>query len=387
MATTAAGVGEAAAQLIIDAETVEACEVIRLGTGIDAPEWLAFTRIPSLKVGPAGRLHVQPAGGFPVVNVLDDDGDLVRTIGGKGAGPGELNFIGNWGFSGDTLWLQDWPMLHTSFFDSTGAHLRTETDHGPPSSMPQLWRTSIPLGGGRGFYIPPLGDTDFRRAQLPMLVGSRSGTSRDTLALKYSFTGMLIDDLGTFTYQPITFPPLYQVQPDGDGVVIADWEPDRPDRVVFRHYDVNGRAIRESVIGASLRPVSARVRSSFVDEGVERAQGPYDGARRRGEDVPENLRDAVEEGLLLPEYFSPIRSFFMTRGGNVWLHDPAVPVGDGAKWVVLGPDGAVTFQVLAPPGITFMAAQEDRVWGTGVTELDVPFIVLYRLVEVGACGA
>lgn len=255
LATIATGLNEADAQLITDAETVEACEVLRLGAGINVPEWLAFARTPSLKLDPAGRLHVQPSGGPAVVNVLADNGDLVRTIGGRGEGPGEFTSIGNWGFVGDTLWLQNWPMLHTSFFDSAGALVRTEADHGPPSASPRLWRTSVPLGGGRGLYIPPLGDTDAPRAELPILVGSRAETARDTLAFKYSFTGMLIDGIGTFSYQPIIIPPLYQVPPDGDGVVIADWESDRPDRVILHHFDGNGRAVSETVIEASLYPV------------------------------------------------------------------------------------------------------------------------------------
>lgn len=394
LATIATGLNEADAQLITDAETVEACEVLRLGAGINVPEWLAFARTPSLKLDPAGRLHVQPSGGPAVVNVLADNGDLVRTIGGRGEGPGEFTSIGNWGFVGDTLWLQNWPMLHTSFFDSAGALVRTEADHGPPSASPRLWRTSVPLGGGRGLYIPPLGDTDAPRAELPILVGSRAETARDTLAFKYSFTGMLIDGIGTFSYQPIIIPPLYQVPPDGDGVVIADWESDRPDRVILHHFDGNGRAVSETVIEASLYPVSANARRTFVDEGAQRAQGPYNGARRRGEDVPENLRDAVEDGLLLPEHFAPIRSFFLTHGGRIWLQDavgpegyPVGPEGYGAQWVVIDPAGAAVFRVLAPSEVTFRAAHENRVWGTGVTDLDVPYIVLYELAEPGRCRA
>lgn len=387
LAPVAAGVSEAAAQLITDAEPVEACEVLRLGTGIDVPEWLAFVRTPSLKLDPAGRLHVQPLDGPPVVNVLDENGYLLRTIGGKGEGPGEFNFIGNWGFAGDTLWVQNWPILHTSFFDSTGAHLKTEADHGPPSSMPRLWRTSIPLARGQGFYIPPLGSTARLRVELPMLVGSRSGASRDTLALKYSFPGMLIEDMGTFTYEPITIPPLYRINSTGDGVVVADWLPDSPSSVVLRHHDVNGRVVREDAIESSPRRVSASARRAFVDEGVQKAQGPYDGARRRGEDVPENLRAAVEDGLLLPEYLAPIRSFFLAHGGDIWLQDTVAPEGYDAQWVVVGPDGKASIRVLAPLGITFRTSHENRVWGTGVTELDVPYVVLYELVEPGGCRA
>lgn len=46
--------GEAASQLITDAEPTEVCEVLRLGDRLDVPEWLAFTRDPGLMVDATG---------------------------------------------------------------------------------------------------------------------------------------------------------------------------------------------------------------------------------------------------------------------------------------------------------------------------------------------
>ena len=136
LATVALDAGEAVSQLVTDAEPMEACEVLRLGDGLDVPDWLAFTRAPGLMVDAAGRVYVR-AGQAAEIAVLDPDGGYVRSIGGKGEGPGEFVFIRDMGFVGDTLWLQNWPMLHTSFFDSAGVHLKTETDHGIPSNGPQ----------------------------------------------------------------------------------------------------------------------------------------------------------------------------------------------------------------------------------------------------------
>lgn len=62
IATALAGValhaGEADSQLIADADPMEACEVLRLGDGIDVPEWLAFVRAPDLMLDATGRVHV-----------------------------------------------------------------------------------------------------------------------------------------------------------------------------------------------------------------------------------------------------------------------------------------------------------------------------------------
>ena len=316
------------AQLVVEAEPREACEVLRLGDALDAPEWLAYSQTPSVGLGPSGRLHLR--GEDPQVAVLEPDGSFVRYIGGEGEGPGEFTDVGRFGFVGDTVWLQDLWELHISFFDSAGAHIRTETDQGLPSTMPLLWRTSAPLAHGYGFYIPPTGHLalerrtvpDFNRVRLPMMVGVRSDESRDTLAFTYNYTGMLIED-GVYGHRPFVTPPLYRIHPNGDGVATADWEPNRPDEVIVRHYGLDGRVTRESRIEARLRRVSPAARNAFIDEGVEIAER----AQQYGAGVPANLRAAVTEGLLLYDYFEPVSSFFLTHDERVWLRDAAVAGG------------------------------------------------------------
>lgn len=374
----------ATAQLVVEVELKEACEVLRLGDAIDVPEWLAFSRTPAIALDASGRLYLR--GEDPQVAVLEPDGGLVRYVGGEGEGPGEFTDVGRFGFVGDTLWLQDLWELHISYFDSMGAHIRTETDHGLPSTMPILWRTSAPLADGYGFYIPPTGQVDlesrtapdFERVKLPMMVGVRSEESRDTLAFGYNHTGMLLGD-GVFGHRPFVTPPLYRIHPNGEGVVTVDWEPNRPDEVIVRHHGLDGRVARESTIEALLRRVSRAARNAIIDEGVEIAE-------RADMEAQTSLRAAVTEGSLLYDYFEPVSSFFLTHDEHVWLRDATVPNDDGALWIVLGPDGEPEFRVRALTGITFRAALGDRVWATGQTEMDVPFIVQYELVGPGECG-
>ena len=371
------------AQLVADAEFKEACEVLRLGGALDVPEWLAFARTPELQLDPAGRLYLN-ADARTAVAVLDPDGDFVRYIGGEGEGPGEFTLLGSFGFVGDTVWLQHSTLLHISYFDSAGAHIRTEMDRGPPSSAPRTRRFSIPLARGRGFYIPPSGNRSGQRVRVPMTVGSRSAPARDTLGFRLHNTWMTAMG-ATNWFRPMTTPPLYRIHAKGNGVVTADWEPDRPEELVLRHYDVYGRLVRETSIGSRLRAVSADARNAFIDEGVERAGGIAAMVGRVGGAVPNDVRATVTEGLLLYDYFEPISSFFLTHGERVWLRDAAPAEGHEAVWVVLSPDGEAEFRVPAPTGITFEAALGDRVWATGLTEMDVPFIVQYKLVAPGEC--
>ncbi len=386
LATLPLHAAKASSQLIADAEPMEACEVLRLGDGLDVPAWLAFVRAPDLMVDAAGRVYLR-RGQDAAITVLDADGGFVRTIGGQGEGPGEFVAIGAMGFVADTLWLQNWPMLHTSFFDSAGAHLRTEADHGRPSTGPSTWRTSLPLAGGRGFYIPAAGSHGESRVRLPMMVGNRTDESRDTLASTFDFTDMRIAGVGTFNYSATVTPPVHRIDPGGDGVVIADWVPDRPELVTVRHFDGHGRLTRQSAIGAELRPIPSQVKREFIEEGMKKAEGPYESARRRGEPVPRNLRAAVEEGLLLPDYYAPVEDMLVTRAGGLWLRETTATDGFEGLWVVFAPDGEAEFRVTAPEGVDFEAIDGGRIWATGTSELDVPFILLYELVRPSPCGS
>lgn len=382
-ATVAFPTTHAAAQLVADAEFKEACEVLRLGGGFDVPEWLAFSSSPALRLDPAGRLYLR--GEDPRVAVLNPDGSFVRYIGGEGEGPGEFTLLGRFGFVGDTVWLQHSTLLHISYFDSAGAHIRTEMDRGQPSSAPPTWRISMPLARGRGFYIPAKGNLRDRRVLVPMTVGSRSAPARDTLGFRLHNTWM--NAMGaTMWFRPMTTPPLYRIHAKGNGVVTADWEPDRPEELVLRHYDVYGSVVRETTIGSRLRAVSADARKAFIDEGVERAGGAAALVRQVGGEVPSDVRHAVTEGLLLYDYFEPISSFFLTHDERAWLRDAAPSEDHEATWLVLGPDGEPEFRIQAPSGIAFKAALGDRVWATAHTELDVPYIVLHHVTEPGACG-
>ena len=119
-----------------------------------------------------------------------------------------------------------------------------------------------------------------------MTVGSRSDESRDTLGFKFDVTDMSIPGVGVFYYSATTSPPVYRIDPEGNGIVIAEWVPDRPEGVTVRRFDEYGRVTRASTIGAELRPIPSEVKREFVEEGMKKAEGPYESARRMGERVP-----------------------------------------------------------------------------------------------------
>ena len=360
----------------------EVREVLRLGDAVDVPDWLTFAAEPRLMLDASGRLFVVP-GNDPRIRVLDSDGEFIRYIGNRGTGPGEFSHLYRTGFAGDTLWVQDMFAARTSFFDSTGAHIRTDANTGQPE-MGSGYAMKMPLAEGRQLVVGPPGEaTEGQRARMAVAIGPRDESRADTVASVLESTTMEIEGVGSFAHRLVAAPPVHARGPDGSGVVVVDWDIDLPDRVAVRRYGPDGRLTAESTLDFDLREIPADVSEAYIEAGIAMFRRTAETLPETvGRQVPANLRAAVIRGSIIPDYYPPIATVFVTHEGRVWLRMTASGEDDEvSEWIVVGPDGAPEFRVSAPPGGTFRTAQGDRVWGTGKTEMDIPYIVLY---EVGA---
>ncbi len=54
---------------------------------------------------------------------------------------------------------------------------------------------------------------------------------------------------------------------------------------------------------------------------------------------------------------------------------------DGPEWLVLDPSGEPAATVVTPAALRVLAITRDRVWGVESDELDVDYIVGYRIVR------
>ena len=359
----------------------EVREILRLGDAVDVPDWLSFAAEPQLMLDASGRLFAVP-GNDPRIRVLSRNGEFIRYIGNRGTGPGEFSSLYRTGFAGDTLWAQDMFAARTSFFDSTGAHIRTDANTGQPE-MGSGYAMKMPLAEGRQLVVGPPGEaTEGERARMAVAIRPRDESRADTVASVLESTAMEIEGVGSFAHRLVAAPPVYARAPDGSGVVVVDWDIDLPARVAVRRYGLDGRLTAESTLDFELREIPADVREAYIEEGIAMFRRTAETLPETvGRQVPANLRAAVIRGSIIPDYYPPIVTAFVTHNGRVWLRLPASGDDDDevSEWLVVGPDGAPEFTVSAPLGVTFRAAQGDRVWGTGKTELDIPYIVLYEL--------
>ncbi len=359
----------------------EVREVFRLGDGTDVPDWAAFVREPDLALDAAGRLYARPLGDDPRVRVIDENGGFVRYIGRKGNGPAEFTTIDDMGFAADTLWLRDWPPDRTSFFDSAGTHLKTETTVPAYAGLePGHDGETIPLRDGWALYTAPRTTTEYGRVRVPLMVGIRELTEkRDTVEFQLRPTGMIIRGVGTFHWEPVTLSPLVVPLARGNGIAAASWTADRPGEVVLRRVRFDGFLSREDTLRFSVAAISPEARDRIVADGMEKAKGPYEFHRKRFGGTPNDLRDAVIEGLALPSHYSPLQDMFATPEDRIWVRATAVEDQSDGDWFVVGSDGVVNFRVRPPSGVTFKTAHGDRVWGVGQGYLDTPYIALYEL--------
>ena len=359
----------------------EVREILRLGDAVDVPDWLTFAAEPRLMLDASGRLFAVP-GNDPRIRALSADGQFIRYIGNRGTGPGEFSYLYRTGFAGDTLWAQDMFAARTSFFDTAGAHIRTDANTGQPE-MGSGYAMKRPLADGRQLVVGPAGEAaGGQRSRMAVAIGPRDGSRSDTVAFVLESTTMEIEGVGSFAHRLVAAPPIYGRLPDGSGVVVVDWGIDLPDRVTVRRYGLDGRLTTESALGFALREIPADVREAYIEEGIAMFRRTAESLPETvGRQVPANLRAAVIRGSIIPDYYPPVQSLFVTHEGRVWLRlDSAGGDDDAAdEWVVVGPDGTPEFRIGAPPGVTFKAAHGDRVWGTGKTEMDIPYIVLYEL--------
>ena len=364
-------------------------EVLRIGADPAVPDWQAFAREPKLLLGDAGRLYVMPTADDQRVRVIDHAGDFVQYVGRSGAGPGEFRLMARMGLVRDTLWIMDGMSLRMSFFGPGGEHLETGSAVAPAAGVtPGVmsdYGSMYPLVDGRALWIPPaVFGTSNERLRLPLLLGSRSASAvhRDTVAWLLHPTGT--EAAGVRSSRTITkIPPLYAITPQGDGVVVADWHMDNPTAVVVRRHDVKGVIVWEAVLELSRRPIPPEARHRFVEERVARIRSLLDRVRRGGRTdipIPDDLREQVIDGSIIPGYYAPVDAVFATAEGRVWLHLTDGPDDEEGPWFVIGPDGEVEFLVRAPDGVRFQTAFRDRVWGTGTGSFDVPYIGLYEVI-------
>ena len=303
------------------------------------------------------------------IRIFDAGGTHLRSMGGKGEGPGEFR-IGRyiWVLPGDTLWVGDYRPWRYHVYASTGEFVRTV------KMDPEYFNAS--LAGGvldNGISVNARDDAmemrarDFRQP-MPWFVEAHAadGSVIGELARLDAEREGTWDGAGAIL--STLFDPVPSVHALGTTIAIASArEPE------VRLLDEELRLRRIVRWTDSDRAVTGAHVQAYRDGLIE----------RRGGRGSENWRPAddamISDQRPVADVFPTVSTVRVGRDGRLWVYPYRKPGATGGWWV-FGADGH--FVCHLPPAIGSFTSYEfgaDYVLGVHSDELGVERVVMYEL--------
>jgi hypothetical protein len=338
----------------------------------------ALTTIGTVILGADGQYVYVVQREENMIRVFDSrSGKLIHTIGRDGAGPGEFKGLGRIGWKQDTLFAVDVALQRVSLFSPSGEHFRTERIVSAP--IPAIGRPAIPAiltesGEVIGEpFVSMAGVANGDITSVPMVLMTRTGAVIRTLAIRNvrnTISKVAAGNRVLFFVQPMSDPSLKSFAPDGSSLVIVDQSvsEDRVATFLVTRIKSTGDTLYHRAYRYTPRPIPSQVADSIHDFYVE--------AFTRGR-IP-RARQVVEEAIALPRMQLPVSAVVHGSDGSTWIRREDRGSAS-VVWLVLNAEGGIRATVYAPPGLTLLALGTGSVWGTVRDDLDVPYLVRYRV--------
>lgn len=363
---------------------LEATRDLRIGSVNDPGSLLTF--ITRMAVGPNGEIYsAHPR--ESVIRVHGPDGRLKATVGGRGEGPGEFSALGAIGLLGDTLWAFDRSLSRVSYFTRAGELIRTVTvpfrfRESPDEKSPARAAGVLPDGrvlGSEMAWSPEVASGTLTEAAVVAM--DTGGTLLDTLYVREPTIWAIQDPddpsgFGAYGAQPFADNPMFALSVHQSAFVAVR-------RLVVDETSRNFRVTRVTFAGDTVFdrtfaydpvPIDPGLPDSLAEAAAEQLAG-------RGFGQAPALRKAVSlarADLYVPAHYPPVDRVLVGLDETVWLRMGGA-TGDTAEWLVLDPDGEPAARVHLPRDLHLWVARLDRVWGWITDDLDVPYVVRYRL--------
>jgi hypothetical protein len=295
---------------------------------------------------------------------------------------------------GDTLAVFDGRNYRFSLFDANGTFLRSvspRVDIGraasPMGASGYPARPSTLLGDGTVLAVTPGFSQEIVSGQLTRIAYVRTsveGVEIDTLVTlpvgRSSVLGVLRDGGGTYTNQPFSDAVLGVVTQDAAGFLVLERPaPETPDLSEFRltRLDLAGDTVFSRSYPFQPQPLPRERIDSVVDAVASRLHGFV--GERTGTTMGQWL-DWVREATYAPAFYSPVDNLLPGADGTIWISLTPTSAAP-PQWLVLTEEGEPLFLASTPAGMRLLYANRDFLWGTEKDELEVEYIVRYRIVR------
>ena len=358
----------------------------RIGS-LDDPE-LGLTRVSFVAFGPDSLVYIAQSAEHEI-RAYGRDGTLRRRIGREGEGPGEFRSISAIGFLHDTLFASDAGLRRVSTFDAEGNPIEsvpwssTAGEVTPPVFyLPSVPEVILADGSalalqGYGYILP----VPVERFSVPWLRIFRDSTAQDTIAtreVEVPPRETLTENGRDFQFvPPIGDQDLWALMDDGSGIVkIERRVATSAEQHTFRlvKLDPAGDTVLTRVYDYA--PVATP--PGEVDRQVENRLALY----RAGSPTPsrEGLTRIYAQPGFIPSYLPAASSIEPVQDGTIWLERERADA-DSTKWTAIGWDGDVEGEIRLPAGARIMAGHGDVLAVLELDELDVPYVLVYRIIR------
>lgn len=338
------------------------CEFRSVASSAQAAQ---FTTVEAIDVDGQGNIYVaDPRKG--AVTVLAPDGSLLRTIGRKGKGPGEFDYVRNVQvLPGDSLLVFDHGLFRTTVFAPGSDQVAYVVNHAEPALTPPNWVERVP---GRPVLLATYRDAvmagangagDAELKQGVRLLDAHGALVRDSVLVTPASNDMLIARQGgdvAVTSNPFGRPSRVRVGPDGRIYY------GRGDSLAIGIYSLEGRRVG----GFAVRHTPPEVTDGDLDAAVD--------ANRGNSMVMNAMREQA------PERWPAFRNFVVDDRGRIWV-GVVTPAEQPTRWVAFDAAGKAVCSAELPPGVDLKTIRGGRAYGVQTDEMDVPRVVAYTVTE------
>jgi hypothetical protein len=333
------------------------------------------TRVSGLKINGNGTIFMmQPDD--RTIRVFDSGGRFLRIMGRRGQGPGEFTGFGFFGFNHDSLWVTDPTQNRVSLFGPDGIiirYLKASVNPPGPPYQPAPPLTYMEDGSILVRFVGAQEEISSNAVRPPDLLmrATSEGELLDTIRIFPipAVTSYMMGAREMVARRPINNYPYVVFAPDGSQAVIVERDPPaNPDSATFTVIRVgaNGKIISEVRYGYTPR----RVPQSIIDSLLPLAPDSAPAPRRE-------MSKAQRENAHLPPYLPPINLTTVGRDGTIWIS--SVWAANRYRWTIIDASNEILGYADLPPGFRLLQADMEHVWGTELDDMDVPYVVRYRV--------
>jgi len=347
---------------------------------LEGEEAYQLNRVSGATVLSDGRIVIAN-GGSSELRYYDSSGRYLQTVGRRGGGPGEFQYVGEpYALAGDSLLVgADVGARRLSLFDPEGRYVES---YGTAGARGLGTLVGVLANGDivRLALLPGSGDDD-GQARYPMVVvrHARDGTPADTMArLPGSEMYRVTERSGammTVMQSPTPFARTQQVALGGglvyagagDSYEVEVYRTDRPASDLAENQVRPERLVR---LPRPNRPVTGAAVAEFRRVQLDR-------------ELDDNSRRRIERYLAevtFPKEMPAYRDLRVDAGGNLWIEEYRAPGEEEnqPRWEVFDPDGVWLGTVETPVGFQIFEIGEDYLLGLWRDDLGVEYLRRYR---------